>query len=261
MNRHYPFLQNIHYETDYILYEISCIAKKLNTKVYIAGGLIRDHILKFTNNDIDLLIDTDTETFAKEISTRFNGKLKLYPQFLTAYIKLGKKYNLIKHIDIARARTEIYKSYGSFPTVKAASIKEDLKRRDFTINSMVLDLSYQKSPKILDFFEGKKDIKNQLIRVLHPNSFLDDPTRIFRAIKFAARYNFKIEKNTEQWLIDALEKNIFQFLSKERIEKELILISKEKNVQICYDILNKYEILKNIPMVDELKKYKNNSTK
>jgi len=205
-----------------ILKAAGAIGDKYGFKVFAVGGFVRDLLLGADNLDIDIAVEGDGLRFAKELANKLNGSLITHKQFGTATIAS------IARVDIATARSESYKVPAAYPNVKFGTIKDDLKRRDFTINAIALSLNKKSFKKIVDFFNGRKDLKRGIIRVLHDQSFIDDPTRIFRAVRFEQRYGFRIEARTEQLLRHAVNSGVLHKLKKQRIERERAIISKEK---------------------------------
>jgi tRNA nucleotidyltransferase (CCA-adding enzyme) len=203
-------------------------------KVYAAGGFVRDALLGEDNLDIDIVVEGDGIEFAKDFVKNFNADLIVHECFGTASIKPKIAESRAKRplagikIDIATARSERYKSPGAYPTVKADTIKNDLKRRDFTINAMAISLNAKGFLCVLDFFKGRSDLRHGIIRVLHDRSFIDDPTRIFRAVRFEQRYGFRIERHTKKLIIAAVEAGMLGRIKKQRLEKEEALIHGEK---------------------------------
>jgi tRNA nucleotidyltransferase (CCA-adding enzyme) len=192
-------------------------------KVFAVGGFVRDLLLGLGSLDIDIVVEGDGLKFAKSLSDKLNGSLIVHEQFGTATIEALYK------VDIATARSEHYKSPAVYPDVKPGTIQEDLNRRDFTINAISLSLNENTFKQVVDFFNGIEDLKNGIIRVLHDKSFIDDPTRIFRAVRFEQRYNFKIDAHTRQLIDTAIKAGMLDKLKKQRKDKEITLISKEKN--------------------------------
>lgn len=143
-------------------------------------------------------------------------------------------------VDFAFSRKEKYAYPGALPEVEPGNIQDDLYRRDFTINSLAIELSPDNFGKLLDLTGGENDLKKGLVRVLHQGSFLDDPTRILRAARFAGRYNFRIEKKTLVWLKEAIRKNVFSTISRERFREEMIPILKEENFVSCINLLSSW---------------------
>ncbi|MDO8735050.1 MAG: hypothetical protein Q7K21_07825 [Elusimicrobiota bacterium] len=220
------------------------IGQQIGCKIYIVGGYVRDKILKLKSVDLDFVVEGSGWAAAESLHKKFGGKLTVYRKFLTASLKLKSGFV----IDIATSRTETYSRPASMPTVTPAKIKKDLFRRDFTINALAIPLpsTLYPLPSIIDVCGGLDDIKNKLIRVLHKKSFSDDPTRILRAIRYAIRFNFKIEKNTEKWMNAAIKKNLLSLVSKPRIRDEFIKVLSEKNAKKILTEFKKRKILKHI---------------
>ena len=209
--------------------------------VYAVGGFVRDLILKKENLDLDIVVEGEGISYAEKLSDLIGGELKTHSNFGTAEVRLEGDYK----VDVASARAEFYTQPGALPKIRYASIKQDLFRRDFTINAMALGLNSDNFGQIIDFFRGKKDLESGLIRVLHNLSFIDDPTRIFRAIKFEQRYYFTIEPHTERLIKEAInEKNILSEITIERIVYELIMILSEERPVSYIKRLGELDILK-----------------
>ncbi|MBU1042943.1 MAG: hypothetical protein KJ915_00905 [Candidatus Omnitrophica bacterium] len=203
--------------------KIGEIADEKGVLVYIVGGFVRDFLIGRYNFDIDIVIVGDAVDFARNLEKNIGGQLKTYPRFKTAKIKLDN--GLI--IDIASARTESYAYYAALPVVELSSLDKDLYRRDFTVNTLVISLNKKTFGILSDYFNGFQDLKEKRIRVLHDLSFLDDPTRILRAVRFEQRLNFTIDSHTENLISQAVNKNIFGKLSKMRIKAEFVLCLSE----------------------------------
>ncbi|MCD5383462.1 hypothetical protein LR066_01710 [candidate division WOR-3 bacterium] len=189
--------------------------------VYLVGGSLRDELLGMESNDIDLMVRGDAREVAICLSERFGVKIEKESQFGTFLLSISSL-----RIDIAIVRKEKYEKPASLPKVEPGFLLDDLARRDFTINSIASPLG---TGLLIDPFAGEKDIRKGLIRVLHGRSFIDDPTRIFRAIKLAERLDFRIETITESLMKEAIEKESLSLLSYQRIRNELSLCFKEKN--------------------------------
>ncbi len=211
-----------------IIRKIQVIFNKYNLNVYLVGGLVRDIILARKSQDIDFVVEsTVEENFIEIISIitkELYGKVKYNLRFKTASIKLNSGLNL----DFAIARKEHYPFPGSLPKVKVANLKEDICRRDFTINSLILDISPTNWGNVYDYLNGNSDLNNKLIRTLHYFSFLDDPTRIIRGIRQAVELDFEIEEETIRLMKEALLYGFFPGVMKDRILKELKLLFTNK---------------------------------
>ncbi len=200
------------------------IAEQMGYSAYLVGGIVRDVIMGNQISDIDMVIIGDGIAFARKAADILNTKVSVHEQFMTAVLKT----NGFK-IDIATARNEYYNKPGALPTVAKGSLVRDLKRRDFTINSLAVTLSPNRFGILVDYFGGLADIKSKKIRVLHNMSFVEDPTRIFRAIRFAVRYKFQIGGQTERLMKNVVELDIMKDLKASRIMPELNLIFNEKH--------------------------------
>lgn len=192
--------------------------------VYAAGGFVRDLIMRRGNYDLDLVVEGDGIAFAEAFASRFGGRVKPHKTFSTAIIALGPR----RKIDVATARTEYYTEPAALPVVEASSIKNDMYRRDFTINSLAVKLNGENKNRLLDFFGGQQDIKDGVLRILHNLSFMEDPTRIFRAIRFENRFHMNIAPQTEKLMKLAIASDVLEKLSGSRMLSELLLLFNEE---------------------------------
>lgn len=199
---------------------------KSNFHAYLVGGYVRDTTLGIKPIDIDIVVEGNAIKAAKALNLKLKGKLCIYKEFGTASI-----ITKAERIDLASARVEKYPSPAKLPHVYPSTIIEDLNRRDFTINAMAMSISKEDFGEIFDPFNGLEDIKKGLIRVLHKNSFNDDPTRIFRALRYKNRFGFKIEKKTKILMKEAIDKKMIKQLTGQRILNEIRLIFTEKKYQ------------------------------
>ena len=190
-------------------------------KVYLVGGPVRDVILGQDINDLDFGIEGDALSFSRVIARELNGEVIDHPQFMTTSVITPD----IK-IDLATSRKETYPGDGILPQVVPGSVSDDLARRDFSINAMAIPL-WHEHPKLLDPYGGLIDLKGRLIRVLHGKSFNEDPTRMFRAIKYESRLGFSIASESLSMMGSALENGVMSMVSGERIRRELELIFSE----------------------------------
>ena len=217
-----------------MLNKIGEIAEKNAVKAYAVGGIVRDYFLERENLDIDICLEENGKRFGKQLREILGGKLTVYPQFSTALLETkGWK------IDIARTRTETYAEPAHLPIVKPGTLKEDLTRRDFTINAMAFELKSDFSKRLIDPFEGDKDIQRGLIRVLHNRSFIDDPTRIFRAIRFACRLGFQIEQHTKSLMEESISSGMIEKLTPQRTSCLGLEKPTKKKIIIIKTITNK----------------------
>lgn len=207
---------------------------KLKINAYLVGGPVRDLLLGKSNVDLDIVVDKDVKIILPRLSKMFSSKYTYHSQFKTAKFFLDNLY-----IDFATTREERYLSIGSLPRIKiGSSIEKDLFRRDFTINAMAIKINEQGLSDLIDPFKGLEDLKNEKIRVLHKKSFLDDPTRIIRGIRFVSRFNFSFEEYTFKLLKEAVSKKVFSKVSPVRIGNEMIKLLQEENPFRGLKILN-----------------------
>jgi len=206
-------------------------AVDLNMPIYLVGGVVRDMFLDQTIREVDLVLEGDAVSFARSLVKKMGGELLVHSKFGTCTWTINGM-----SVDLVTARKEAYTSPGVLPTIEPASITDDLNRRDFTINAMALRLDGGHFGKLIDVLDGKSDIERGMIRVLHPKSFVDDPTRMFRAIRYAGRYQFRIEDQTQK-LFNSEAMNVLASISGERIRHEFDLIFEESNATSMLDEL------------------------
>lgn len=208
-----------------LLIQFGKVGDELGFPVYAVGGFVRDLLMRVENFDIDLVVEGDGIRLAEEFEKRFPCRIRTHRKFGTAIILFPDGLK----VDVATARMEVYESPAALPTVERSSLKADLYRRDFTINTLAIRLNSEGFGELVDFFGGIKDIKDKVIRVLHNLSFVEDPTRIFRAIRFEQRFKFQIAKHTQNLMKNAVEMGFIDRLSGGRIFSELVLILEESN--------------------------------
>jgi tRNA nucleotidyltransferase (CCA-adding enzyme) len=190
--------------------------------IYLVGGYVRDCLLKIPDYDIDISVEGDAPLLARRLAREVGARIEIHPGFGTAVLAFDGR-----DLDVVTARRERYDYPGALPTVEPGTIEDDLARRDFTINAMAVGINPDGFGPFLDPHNGLADLQNGLIRVLHNRSFLDDPTRIFRAVKLAVRLGFKIEHGTLELILQAVGDNALATVSIERITHELLLIMEE----------------------------------
>jgi len=215
------------------------IAQKFGFSAYLVGGSVRDLLRGEANLDIDIVIEGDGITFAHALGEKLGAKVRSHQRFGTAVVIT----DFLK-FDVATARTEYYESPGALPRIEMSSIKKDLYRRDFTINTLAIKLNPESFGQLLDFFGGQRDIKEKTIRVLHNLSFIEDPTRAFRAIRFSERFGFKISKHTINLIKTAVRINLFDKLSGSRLYDELNLLFLEAEPIGAIKRLSEFDLLK-----------------
>lgn len=206
------------------------LGHKLASPVYVVGGFVRDLLLKTPNHDIDLVIEGDGLGFASKLAQALHGRVRIHKKFLTSVVLYPNDKGEEQRIDVATARLEYYESPAALPTVEHSSIKMDLYRRDFSINALAIRLDSTHLGEIVDFFGGQRDIKDGIIRVLHTLSFVEDPTRCLRAVRFEQRYHFRLGASTEKLIRNAISLHLLDKLSPARIFNELEHIANEETV-------------------------------
>ena len=246
-------LDGLHLE---LLHLFAHQAAALQMPLYLAGGVVRDLFLSRTINDFDLVVEGDITAFAESILKKYGGKILVHSRFGTAKWILNESTfkrldfpvsrfpDFELSFDLVSARSETYSQPGALPTVERSTIDDDLRRRDFTINAMALRLDGQHYGKLLDPLGGAADLEHKTIRVIHPKSFIDDPTRIYRAVRYEGRYGFQIADETLTLIPDA--RSIIAELSAERIRHELDLILAEPNTATMLARLAELDLLQPI---------------
>jgi tRNA nucleotidyltransferase (CCA-adding enzyme) len=222
------------------LTEIGNLADTMGYHAYLVGGFVRDLLLRNENYDIDIVIEGDGITFAEEMVNAFNVKIRPHKEFATAKVIYQDGFKM----DIATARLEYYKAPAALPVVEHSSLKLDLHRRDFTINTLAISLNKNTFGQLIDFFGAQRDIKEKTIRVLHSLSFVEDPTRVFRAIRFEHRFGFQIGKHTLNLIKNAIKMNFLSKIKGKRIWTELSLIMLEDEPEKILKRLQELDLLK-----------------
>ncbi len=219
------YLKNLPKEVLTLINLARNIAQVQGISAYLVGGFVRDLLLGVKNLDLDIAVEGEGVRFAEELALRLKARLIRHRRFGTATIIVTPH----QKIDIATARSESYPVPACLPVVTAGTIKDDLFRRDFTINAMAIGINGKNLGELLDIFGGKIDLQNKRIRILHNFSFIDDPTRILRAIRFEQRYNFEIETYTLKLIKEATKLKMLEKVGPQRLRNELILILKESH--------------------------------
>ena len=251
-----------------LLQQVAHYAETKGWHLYLVGGGVRDLLLRSGNGslnlqDIDLVVDgfhhnTTTEAgvqLAEALQKTYpQARLSVHGEFQTAALlwhndeQLGSLW-----VDIATARTEFYPYPAANPEVESSSIRQDLYRRDFTINALAVRLTNPRGGELLDYFGGLADLRARLIRVLHPNSFIEDPTRIYRAVRFAVRLNFQLEAQTREYIEYAIDSGVYEKVSLEktsipalttRLKAELKYILQAEYWRTALKLLNEINALR-----------------
>lgn len=214
---------------------VSCMARKKNLALYLAGGVVRDLLLRRRTLDFDFVIEGDAISFARSLAKSFGGRVEFHKSFGTAkwFLDESVAYSLAlvldelpPSVDFVTARGEIYAHPAALPTVTPSDIKSDLRRRDFSVNALAIQSSPLEEPwPLVDVCNGVDDLKRGLIRALHDQSFVDDPTRILRALRYADRLGFNLDSNTDEWMRTALP--YLGRMTGQRLRNEIDLILRE----------------------------------
>jgi tRNA nucleotidyltransferase (CCA-adding enzyme) len=242
-----------------LLREASRTARALGYSLYVVGGFVRDLLLNQPNLDLDLVVEGDAIALAKALEQKLGGRVHGHARFGTAKwiikdmkdekgeLKESRLASVIAHLsslDFSTARMEFYAHPSALPEVETSSIKQDLRRRDFTINALAICLDPARYGQLLDPYGGEQDLQRGLIRVLHNLSFIEDPTRILRAVRFEQRFGFKLEPRTAQLIGNAFD--MIPRVSGERLRHELTLIFEESEPEKAMARLNELGLLRAI---------------
>ncbi len=218
------------------------MARELGYSLYVVGGFVRDLLIGEANLDIDLVVEGDAIHLAQRLAETFGGRVHTHARFGTAKWIYDDDEKL--HLDFATARTEFYEYPSALPDVERSSIKLDLHRRDFTINALALCLDPERYGALLDPYGGEFDLQRGIVRVLHNLSFIEDPTRILRAVRFEQRFGFNIEARTAQLIDDA--RNLLDKVSGQRLRNELDLILSETAPELALARLQQLGVLEKL---------------
>jgi len=199
------------------------VGDEVGAKVYAVGGFVRDLLLRHENLDVDLVVEGDGIAFAEALGRQATGRVTSHRKFGTAVLTLPDGFKL----DVATARTEYYEYPAALPTVEHSSIRMDLYRRDFTINTLAVCLNPGRYGDLLDFFGGQQDLRDKTLRIIHNLSFVEDPTRILRAARFEVRLGFRLSRHAEQLTANAVQMGLLEKLAGVRLSTELQLILQE----------------------------------
>ena len=208
-----------------LLKRVGALSRQMGYKAYLVGGTVRDLLLGMESLDIDIVIEGDAILFGERLVSELHGIIVSHKRFGTCTITTPEHIKA----DFATARKEIYEKPADLPIVEFSSLRDDLIRRDFTVNAMAISLNEEDFGKLIDFFDGVSDIEHKSIRALHDKSFVDDPTRILRAIRLESRLGFTIDAHTASLARKSIEKEIYKKVEKPRLRDEISLILKEND--------------------------------
>jgi tRNA nucleotidyltransferase (CCA-adding enzyme) len=223
-----------------LLSSFSRVAEEAGVRIYLVGGCVRDLLLRMENLDLDIVVVGDGIDFARRFARSCDCRVREHDKFATAVIIFDDGFK----IDIASARLEYYDRPAALPRVEHASLRHDLYRRDFTINTLTISLNRDNYGQLLDFFGSQRDLKERSIRVLHNLSFVEDPTRLFRAVRFEQRLGFRIGRQTERLMHSAVRLNLVGKVGGARILHELRLILSENEVVAALKRLQQFDLFR-----------------
>jgi tRNA nucleotidyltransferase (CCA-adding enzyme) len=192
------------------------------------GGVVRDLLLERETRDLDLVVEGDGIAFAVALAERLDGRVRAHQAFLTAVVTDAEGF----HIDVVTARSELYRAPAALPEVQSSFLRQDLFRRDFTINTLAVRVGPEPEPILIDYFSGRQDLKEKSLRVLHSRSFVDDPTRVLRAVRLELRLGFRMSPETLHLAHAALTEGVFDQLSGSRLRDELALLLEEPDLAL-----------------------------
>jgi tRNA nucleotidyltransferase (CCA-adding enzyme) len=203
--------------------EARALARERGVPLYLVGGAVRDVLLRRPVADVDLVLESDAPGFARALTRRAGATVTVHRRFGTAVVETPAG----ERLDFATVRGEDYERPGALPRVRPGSISEDLGRRDFTVNAMALEIAGSGRPRLVDPHGGRTDLARRLVRMLHGRSPFDDPTRSFRAVRYANRLDFRIEPETAAWIRSAVQSGAVDEVSGDRLRRELALLFSE----------------------------------
>lgn len=236
-----------------LIHRVADGASVFGFPLYIVGGFVRDLLRGRASTDFDLVVEGDAVTLARELVKKYDGKITVHEKFGTAKLDIrewriensgaGEDHSLVS-IDLTSSRSETYKHPAALPTVKMGKIADDLRRRDFTINALALRLDGPHFGELRDDLGGLDDLERGIVRVLHPRSFVDDPTRMYRAVRYEQRYGFKIADEDRVLIPEACP--LVEKLSAQRLRHELDLILDEPKAASMLARLDELDLLESV---------------
>ena len=211
-------------------------------KTYVVGGYVRDALLQIPQKDIDITVVGDGVALAQLLATERGTQAEAADRFGTATVPIGGGLDL----DFVTARKESYPAPGALPVVEAGDLDDDLARRDFSINALAVPLQAEGFGALVDPHGGTRDLASKLVRTLHAQSFSDDPTRIFRAVKYAVRLDFEIERGTLELMLQAVRDGSLATISTQRAMRELLMIMEEPKAEAMLAMLDQLGVLSSV---------------
>lgn len=222
-----------------VLQDIGALAGSAGVAAYAVGGCVRDWLLRRPVGEVDIMVEGDSIRLARQWAQAHHGRITEHPQFRTATVEC-RAARSTQRIDFAACRTETYSEPAAYPRVSPGTLQEDLFRRDFTINAMAMRIASTAFGQLIDRYRGLDDLHARLIRVLHAESFRDDPSRVLRAIRFAERLHFTVEPQTAAWMRTALRDGWLSRLNRGRLRKELLAMLREPEPLACLRSLGQW---------------------
>lgn len=221
---HYLKKAKISFEAQEIVRALSQIVEEKGPKVYLVGGFVRDLILGEPLSDMDVVIEGESRPLAMQLAKKLKGKVHSHGEFGTFVVFLPTGVR----VDIATARKEMYPAPASLPRVEKGSLMEDLGRRDFTLNALAVPVTPRGFGNLIDPYGGLEDLRKGRLRAFHSRSFIDDPTRLFRALRYQTRLQLELEKSTKEWMRESVQKGLPRKLSGKRLFSELERVVAER---------------------------------
>ena len=222
-----------------VLEAVGQLAQAQGVSVYAVGGCVRDWCLgRDRAVDLDVAVEGDAIALARAVAAQWHGTERSHAQFGTATVQLVR--GPVRRLDFAMCRQETYSGPAAYPRVHPGRLTEDLFRRDFTINAMAAALSPRRFGQLEDPYGGRPDVERGILRVLHERSFVDDPTRLLRGIRFAVRFGFAFEPRTRKRLIESLRDGALTRVNPGRLSRELDQMLKEPDPAACLRMLHHY---------------------
>ena len=216
-----------------LLQTIGRIADRRGRRAYAVGGCVRDWLLRVPRTtDLDIVVEGNGIEVAQDVAGALGGTVHVHQQFGTATVLLD---NL--SVDFATTRRETYAEPAAYPRVSAGTLGDDLFRRDFTINAMAMAITPSRFGRLMDPFQGARDLRGKTLRILHERSFLDDPSRVLRGVRFAQRFGLRWERRTHRALQEAIRAGSLGWLNVGRLRKELDRLLEEPNPRRCLQAL------------------------
>ena len=213
-----------------LLQRIGQEAEASGCEAYAVGGCVRDWMMRAAKTpDLDVVVESNGIEFATRLAATLRARLTTHRQFGTSTLRLSHGQRL----DIATCRKETYREPAAYPTVEPGSVRDDLFRRDFTINAMAMALSKSRFGEVVDPFGGARDLRAKRLRVLHTASFRDDPTRMLRGARFATRFGWTLEPSTRRWWSEAVAADWLSRVNRGRVHKELLRMLEEPDSVAC----------------------------